>query len=158
MSAKPFDTRLVIARMQPLVATNALRKIGTRGDYANVRSLQDFPAPCAYVMLARERGQTTKTGASFPGRQSKLAQLMNANFGVVMAFRNHRGLEGDELRDELSDQIGEVRERILGWTPEVAGGRACQLVQGDLTDYDHATAIWTDVWNTQHIIQPENPS
>ena len=153
MSATPFDTGLILARLRaPL--PGALRLVGGSADYASIDKLQDFPAPCAYVLLGRERGAQIASGQSLPGVQNAVAQMMAVTFGLVMAFRNYR-LEGQELRNELRDQVGAVRDRLLGWTPPVSGGRACELLQGDLVAYDAGTAVWTDVWRTQHAIKPE---
>ena len=154
MSATPFDTGLILTRLRaPL--PGALRLVGGSADYASIEQLQDFPAPCAYVLLGRERGTQIASGQSLPNVQHAVAQMMAVTFGVVMAFRNYRQLEGTELRNELRDQVGAVRDRLLGWTPPVSGGRACELLQGDLVAYDAGTAVWTDVWRTQHVIKPE---
>ena len=154
MSAKPFDISHVVKRLNDHAP--ALRLVGQRGDYSQVRSLGSFPTPCAYVLLAVERPVQTRTGASVAGKQHPLAQVVNVGFAVVMAFRNYRGLStGDELRDELRDTVGEVRDALLGWTPPVNGGRQCQLLAGDLDDFDDTVAVWIDKWDTQHIIKPE---
>lgn len=154
MNAQPFDVGLIVARLtMPL--PGALRFVGGSADYASVNALGDFPAPCAYVLLARETGIDVKSGQSLPGVQTPIAQMMAVTFGVVMAFRNYRQLGGAELRDELRDQVGAVRGRLLGWTPPVPAGRGCEIVQGDLIAYDAGVAVWTDVWRTQHAIKPE---
>lgn len=153
MSAAPFPVAVIVDRIKAAVPT--LRKVGRAADYASVRSLGDFPVPCAYILLAREKGDTSKSGVSLPGQQTRLAQVMSVSFGVVLAVRNYREQAGAQLADELESCLGAVRNALLGWTPDVPGGRACQLLQGDLTQYDQATALWTDVWRTQHIIQPE---
>lgn len=153
MSARPFDASLLAARLRERVPT--LRLVGMRADYAGVRALSDFPAPCAYVVLAVERPIKTKTGMSLPGEQRPLAQQLQVSLGVVMAFRNYRGVQGDELRDDLRDQVGAVRDQLLGWTPPVDGGAQLQLEGGDLDDYDAATALWIDRYQTQHIVKPE---
>lgn len=153
MSAQPFNVGLVIDRLRPVTTA---RQWGGVTDYASITKLQDFPAPCGYVVLARERALQTKSGQSSPGRQTPMAQVVVVTFGVVMAVRNYRQLEGSDLRDELLEQLGQVRSILMGWTPPVDGGRACQLLQGELTDYDASVALWTDVWQTQHIIKPES--
>ena len=156
MSARPFDVGPIIARLRTrAVKPDGLRLVEGRGAYAKIRSLQDFPAPCAYVLLARESAMRTDTGMSMPGEQSDIGQLMQVGVGVVMAFRNHRGLAGDELRDELNAQVGIVRNHLLGWTPDVPGAAQLQLVGGDLEDYDAGVALWADRWQTRHFIQPE---
>ena len=155
MSARPFDVQLVITRLVDAKAAIGLREIRGRADYAQVRSLQDFPAPCGYVLLATETATETKTGQSLPNVQNPLAQVVRVQFGIAMAFRNERGFAGDELRDELLEKVGSVRDRLLGWTPPVAGGRQLQLNGGDLVDYDASTALWIDKWQTQHILKPE---
>lgn len=153
MSAAPFDVMPIVARLKARVS--ALRQMGTAADYATVRSLGDFPVPCAYVLLAREKAVATKTGASMPGQQTRLPQQMAVSFGVVLAVQNFRQQAGAQVADQLGEILGQVRGVLLGWTPDVPGGRACQLIQGDLTQYDRAVALWTDVWHTQHIIQSE---
>ena len=156
MSARPFDVGPVIARLRPLLKAGGLRVVEGRSAFAQVRSLRDFPAPCAYVLLAKETALKTEAGTSLPGAQCDIGQVMQVGIGVVMAFQNHRGLaDGDELRDELQMQVGTVRDRLLGWTPDVAGARQLQLLRGDLEDYDAGVALWADYWQTQHFIQPE---
>lgn len=149
----PFDVGLVIDRL--VAPATGLRFVGRSADYAAVKSLGGFPTPCGYVVLAQEKAEQTKTGQSLPGRQTSLAQLIVVSFGVVLAIRNYRQLQGDELSNELKNNIGAVRNQLLGWTPPVNGGRACQLISGSLSGYDAGTALWTDVWKTQHIIKPE---
>jgi hypothetical protein len=155
MSAAPFDTGLIITRLRAPLLPGTLRLVGGSADYASVSRLQDFPAPCAYVLLGRERGIAVKTGQNLPGQQYPIAQMLAVTFAVAMVFRNYRQLEGDELRNELRDQVGAVRNRLLGWTPPVPGGRACDLLQGDLVAYDAGIALWTDIWRTQQSIKPE---
>lgn len=156
MSAKPFDVGPIIARLRTrAISATGLRVVEGRGAYAQLRSLQDFPAPCAYVLLATETAVRTDSGQSMPGAQTDIGQTVQVGIGVVMAFRNHRGMAGDELRDELIAQVGAVRDVLLGWTPPVAGGTQLQLVGGDLEDYDASVALWSDRWQTRHFIQPE---
>lgn len=157
MSAVPFDVGLVIRRLRERIprSDDGLRHVAGRGDYASVRRLGDFPAPAAYVLLAREKGVGTQSGMSMPGEQYPMAQTMKVTFAVVLAVRNYRQLEGDELRDDLHARCALVRNQLLGWTPDVPGGRACELQAGDLSAYDSAVALWTDLYSTHHIIQPE---
>lgn len=156
MSAAPFDVGPVIARLRDrAVSEEGLRLVEGRGAYAQIRGLNDFPAPCAYVLLAKETARPVDVGAVMPGRQAPIGQFVSVGIGVVMAFRNHRGLKGDELRDELTQQVGKVRNHLLGWTPDVPGALPLQLIGGDLEDYDAAVALWADRYLTQHFIQPE---
>ena len=156
MSAQPFDVGPIIDRLRiRAVKAGALRLVEGRGAYAQIGSLRDFPAPCAYVLLAKETAMTAEPSTSVPGEQHDIGQIMQVGIGIVMAFSNHRGLNGDELRDELNAQVGAVRNHLLGWTPDVAGGRQMRLIGGDLEDYDANVALWADRWQTQHFIQPE---
>lgn len=159
MSADPFDIELIRARllatvpMQTKENRNGLRLVGLAADYAAVASLADFPAPCAYVVLLGESPAQTKSGMSLPGQQTRLAQLVDVSFGVIVAVRNLREQRGEQVLDDLRLQLGEIRQQLLGWTPNVAGGRACQLTEGRLEDYDKSTALWTDIWSTQSLIK-----
>lgn len=156
MSAEPFDIGPVMQRLQALVEAGSpyVRLVGARKDYAAVRSLNDFPAGSCYVMLATERASETKSGLSAPGTQNPIAQRMQVGLGIVLAFNNQRGLEGDELRDELRAGVGAVRNVLLGWTP-VGASKQLQLIGGDLGDYDANIALWIDRWQTEHFIKPE---
>lgn len=156
MSAAPFDVGPVIARLRArTVKADGLRLVEGRGAYAQIRALNDFPAPCAYVLLAKETAALADVGAAMPGEQMPLGQFVRVGIGIVMAFRNHRGLAGDELRDELNQQVGAVRNHLLGWTPDVPGALSLQLVGGDLEDYDTSVALWADRYLTQHFIQAQ---
>lgn len=156
MSAQPFDVGLVIERLrQRAITKDGLRLVEGRGEYAQIRALNDFPAPCAYVLLAKETARPTDVGAAMPGQQVSVGQFVQVGIGIALAFRNHRGLAGDELRDELNLQVGKVRNYLLGWTPDVPGALPLQLIGGDLEDYDASVALWTDRYLTQHFIQPE---
>lgn len=150
MSAAPFDVGLVQERLRALVP--ALRQVGGAADYAAVRALKDFPAPCAFVMLAREKGAANPPGHAPRGQQIAVRQTATVTFGVVHALRNYRERRGDQLRDELGEILAATRGALIGYVPDVDGARAIQWVQGDLSSYDAGTALWTEVYQTQHFI------
>lgn len=153
MSAAPFDVQPVIERLRERV--KALRQVAGSADYANVKSLADFPAPCAYVVLAKESPDLTTTGNAPRGQQIRVSQIVQVTFGVVVVVRNYREQRGDQVKEELKAMLGACRGTLLGWVPDVAGARPCQLARGDLNDYNAGTALWTDVWRTQHTITTE---
>ncbi|MGA7437655.1 MAG: hypothetical protein WBW32_05950 [Luteibacter sp.] len=164
MSFGPFDVRLVTERLRvlelgdPSAAGNPdaqLRKVGVAADYAAVKSLRDFPAPCVYVLLAREQFEPRaptfgQRGQQVPGVQSGVVQI-----GVVLAARNYREEGGAQLTDEFQALLGSLRSRLMGWVPDCPGAKPLQLVQGDLLQYDNATALWCDVWMTKTNIGAE---
>ena len=152
MSSAPFDVNLVIARLLPLVLTQAqvvpgrpfLRKVRGAADYAAIQKISDFLAPEAFVLMARERGGQ-KAGVS--------RQPAAVTFGVVTAARNYSYAHGMPAGDELSPLVGAIRDQLMGWTPGVAsGGRPIEWVQGDVLDYDKGTLLWRDIFKTQHFI------
>jgi hypothetical protein len=145
MSAAPFDISLVIAQLQ--AQAPSLRQVKGAADYAAIKSLRDFVPPCAYVLLAREKPEIEKGVTSGHQRTP-------VTFGVVVAVRNYRASErGVQAADELLTVLGETRSALMGWIPPVPGGRPTQLTQGDLVDYDQATLLWSDVYQTQHFLQ-----
>ena len=150
MSAAPFDVSVIKARLLAQVST--LRTVGLSGDFAAVRSLADFPAPCAYVVLASERGIVKPTGHAPRGQQIKVRQVALVTFGVVLAVRNYREQRGEQLVDELATMLGATREALIGFVPDLDGARPCEFVAGDIQDYDASTALWVDVYQTQHSI------
>lgn len=152
MNAAPFDIAPVVARIKNGVPT--LRQVGRAADYASVRSLGDFPAPCAFVLLAREKADTYVSGHAMPGTSVHVAQPTHVTFGVVVAVRNYRESgAGAQSADELSETLGAIRNVLLGWVPDVPGAVPCQLVQGDLKDYDRGTTLWVDTFQTKHILR-----
>ncbi|MGH8039904.1 MAG: phage tail terminator protein [Stenotrophomonas sp.] len=150
MSAAPFDVRVVQDRLRTSV--KALRSVEGSADFQSITSLQDFPAPCAYVVLAREKGQPNEPGHAPRGQMAEVRQIMVVTFAVVLAVRNYREQRGAQVADDLSSMLSATRGVLIGWVPDVRGARACQLLQGDIQDYDAGTALWADVYQTQHSI------
>lgn len=151
MSAAPFDVRGIQARLKE--QAKALRLVQGSADYMAIRSLQDFPAPCAYVVLAREKGIPNPPGHAMPGQQAAVRQVMVVTFAVVVAVRNYRDARGSAVADDLTAVLNATRGALIGWVPPgLKGARACQLLQGDIQDYDAATVLWADVYQTQHSI------
>lgn len=148
----PFNTALIEQRLKEALPQGTLRQVAGAAEFATVTQLQDFPAPCAYVLLARESFDDVKDGMAFPGEQSAMDQPVRVTFGVVLAMQNYREQRGAQLSPDLVALLGQVRGVLLGYVPPVPGGRACKLRQGDLTHYDAGTLLWTDVWQTKHTI------
>lgn len=141
MSA-PFDINLVIDRLRAEVTE--LQSVEGVAEYGAVTSLRDFRTPCAFALLVRERGDGEAPKA---GRQRAMATI-----GVVLAVSNYRDTRGAETVEELTPLLGKVRAALMGWTPDIIGGRPFQFLQGDVLDYDASTLLWTDVYQTQHFI------
>lgn len=142
----PFDVGLVIAHLRVQVPT--LKRVRGAAEYAAVTILRDFVAPEAFVIPIRER--VLPNGGA--GRQAARAQ-----FGVVIAGTNYSYEMGMRALDDASVLVGQVREKLIGWTPTrdgapLRGGRPCELVQGEVLDYSVDTVLWSDVFQTQHFI------
>lgn len=150
MSNGPFDVGSIAGRLKAEVPM--LRAVGRAADFAAVRSLADFPAPCAYVILAAEKTMSQPTGHAPRGQQIAVRQLVQVTFGVVLAVRNYREQQGSQAADELSEVIAATRRALMGFVPDADGARACELVSGEIQDYSAATALWADVYSTQHSI------
>jgi hypothetical protein len=150
MSAAPFDVSSIVARLRSQAP--ALRQVGLAADFAALRSLQDFPAPCAYVILAAEQGLSQPQGHAPRGQQIRGRQIVKVTFGTVIAVRNYREQQGAQVADELVQVLAATRAALMGFVPDVDGARACQFIRGDLQDYSAGTALWADVYETQHSI------
>lgn len=150
MSAAPFDVEVVAARLRAKVPE--LQLVGTAADYMAVEALGRHRAPCAYVILPTERGLENPSGVAPPGEQVDVSQFVVADFGVISAVRHYREGAGGQVQPELGRILGLQRRAILGWTPNLPGARPCKFVRGDLLDYDSSTALWADVFRTQHSI------
>lgn len=141
MSSAPFDTAPVIERVQDLVP--GLQQVRGSADYGAVSSIRDFRVPEAFVMVARERGKPN------PGNHR---QATTVQFAVVVAVRNYGYKRGMPAMADASPLIGEIREALIGWIPDVAGGRGCEWLEGHVLDYDAGTLLWSDLFKTQHFI------
>ncbi|ULU26595.1 phage tail terminator protein [Dyella terrae] len=146
MNFEPFDIELAITQLQtnaPLLTGGVFGAV----EYAAVKSLRDFRPPCAFVLLAREKGIPNvgnTTGEQHAG----------VTFGVVVIARNYRAsTRGIDAAELLRPLLGQVRSAFMGWVPKLPGARPTQFVQGDLVDYDQANVLWTDVYRTQHSLQ-----
>lgn len=147
MSSAPFDHNLVIARLKDQVPE--LQEVGGAADLASIQKLRDFRTPSAFVILAVETPVPRQSGA--PGAATR--QMVQVQFGVVVAVRNYRDSKGQAAADDLRPELGRVRDALIGWVPPgLTGARDCQLVQGKVIDYDTDTLVWTDLYQTQHSI------
>lgn len=151
MSTAPFDVRLIQERLR--IALPQLRSVQGAADYAAITALREFPVPCAYVVMAKEKGAQNPPGNAVRGQVMPVSQVVNAVFGVVLVVRNYREQRGAQVADELNTLIGGARAALIGYVPEVDGARACQFLEGDLLDYDASTALWADSYLTQHSIR-----
>ena len=151
MSAAPFDVRVIQARLQAQVPE--FRKVGLAADFAEVEKLRGFTAPAAYVLLAAEKGEPRSPGHAPRGQQVKHRQMVHAFFGVALVARNYRaGDVTNEISDDLKTLLAKTRKAVIGFVPDVDGGRACEFVEGELRDQDASTALWLEVYATQHSI------
>lgn len=155
MNFAPFDVQLVVDRIKARVPSPALRQVGMAADYAAVKNLRDFPAPCAYVLLAREKFGDHQPGFSPRGTQVAMTQRGDVTLGIVVAARNYRDQRGGQLSPALTDLLGQIRAALQGWVPDAPGARPLNLLQGDLLQYDDATALWSDVWHTTTFVGAE---
>lgn len=151
MSTEPFDLRPIQARLRSEIPK--LRSVQGAADYAAVMALRDFPSPCAYVVLAKEQGAQRPAGNAVRGQVMPVSQSVEVAFGVVLVVRNYREQRGDQVADELKEFVGAVRRTLIGYVPDLPGARACQFMQGELLDYDAATALWVESYTTQHSIR-----
>lgn len=155
MSARPLDVGVIVDRLRSAVPSTQLRSVGRAADYAAVRGPGDFPAPCAYVLLAAERPAAQPLGQAPRGTQVAVRQFVEATFGVVLVARNYREQGGDQVADELGALTEATRQALMGYVPDLEGARPCQLVRGDLLDYAAGVGVWADVYVTQHAVCPD---
>lgn len=150
MSMAPFDHQLVIDRLQSQVT--ALQEIGGAAEYAAISDLGRFRTPSAYVLLAEEVADPKPAGYSGGTGQ----QRVSVTFGVALALRSYRDATGKAASDSLLAILGQVREALIGWTPDLPMARDCQLIKGALQDYNSNVLLWIDVYQTQHAIIRSN--
>lgn len=138
----PFNPALIIERLK--AAVTAAKLVGNAANYAAVKGLRDFPVPSVFVLRPRESGDPHGAGR----------QRANVVIGIAIVGRNYRDGAGAAATDDLDLLIKQVRDALIGWQPPVKGGRPIQWAQGDLLDYDDSTAVWMEVFQTQHFIGP----
>ena len=144
MNFEPFDTGLVIARLQAQVPD--LRKVGGAADYAAVQELRGFATPSAFVIFAGESG-----GASGP--RGARVQPAVTRFGLALAVTNYRPGAGDQLGDELRKFIVLTRSALIGWVPPTPGATALAWEAGEVMDYDHSTVLYVESYQLTHLLQ-----
>ncbi|MGA0610565.1 phage tail terminator protein [Caldimonas sp. KR1-144] len=140
---EPFDTDLVMERLKAEVPE--FRLVEGAAEYASISQLRDFQPPCAYVLLANESGGNG-------GARGARAAGASAEFGVVLAVRNYREQRGAQLRGELRTLLGKVRAALIGWVPPSPGATACAWRGGAVMDYDNATLLWVEAYESAHVL------
>ena len=150
MSALPLNVAPIADRLKQGVP--ALRLVGLLAEYASIRTLSDFPAPCGYVVLAGDAGAKNQPGHAPRGQVAKVGQVLTDTFAVIIATRNYREQQSGQLVDELRALVGASRNALLGFVPDEPGARAIEFVRGALLEYDAGVAVWQDLYQTQHSI------
>ena len=135
-----LDTRLIEQRIREMVAE--FESVEGAADYAAVQDLRSFRTPCAYVVLAQEKGSSDIPRGTHQA---------TATFGVVTAARNYSSASGVAATDDARPLIKAVREALVGWQhrPDFF---ACSWVQGDVLEYDANTLLWIDVFETTYFV------
>lgn len=136
-----LDTDIIIQRIKATVPE--FQSVEGSADYATVKDLRSFRTPCAYVVLAEERGSSDLPRGT---HQAK------ALFGVVTAARNYSSARGSAAKDDARPLVKAVRAALVGWRPEGREFFACSWVQGDVLEYDANTLLWLDVFETTYYI------
>lgn len=146
VSSEPFDLMLVETELQPLKTSGLLQFVGGMVEYSGIKNLSSFVLPSAYVILGPESAKTTATGKN-------RAQVVDFQFGVVVAVRNNRaGSSGaGALRDTLNPILGAIRDLLIGWHP-AALTTPVEWIGGQPLDYDAGTLVWLDRYRAQHTI------
>ncbi|MHA7919039.1 phage tail terminator protein [Alloalcanivorax xenomutans] len=145
--SQPLDTTIIQARL--VEAVPDLEKVGLAADYAAIQDLRGFRTPSAYVVLANERGPEAP---ELPGRRPSGAQQAVSTFGVISAVRNYSDVTGAAAQRDADPYIGQIRDALMGWTPDPRIMGAAWWLQGDVLDYDVSTLLWIDVFSTQRFI------
>lgn len=143
MSNAPFDTGLVADRLRLITGL----QVGELAEYLLIKELRQFRTPSAFVVMAKETGNPSRSG--HPGNTQR--QVVEVLFGVVVAARNYR-IDTRERANDLRQVVTSVRNQILGWTPNLPMARPCQFVNGEPLDSNDSTILWGEVYSTQHSI------
>lgn len=136
-----LDTSLIEKRISEMVPNFEL--VAGAADYAAVQDLRSFRTPCAYVVLAQEKGSTDLPRG---------VHQATATFGVITAARNYSRSSGTAAIDEARPLVTAVRTALVGWKPASREFFACSWVQGDVLDYDANTLLWIDVFQTTYYV------
>ncbi len=144
---EPLDTSLIEQRLRDQVT--ALQCVEGAAEYAAVKSIRNFRAGSAYVVLATERNPNNPNSPE--GARSRGKTQAICPFGVIAAARNYRGRSGAEAMLDASPLIGAVRTALIGWIPEKPLQPIAWL-QGDVMEYDASTLLWIDVFTTTHYL------
>lgn len=142
MTAQPFDIDLIIERLK--IDVPDFRAVEGACEYAAITGLRDFAAPCAYVLPIKE----TPDDKSPKGGQQRAI----VSFGVVIAVRNYRDTRGGETTNQASPFIGQVRQSLMGFAPQVPGSRDIKWLGGNVLDYDKSTLLWSETFQTQMFV------
>ena len=144
MSFEPFDTGLIVRRLEAQVPT--LQFVGGAADFAAVKELRSFRTPSAYVVFADDEN----TG-KVPDSIGVLSQEALVQFGVVLALRNYGDQRGDQMGNETRALIGQVRAALIGHKP-CKGARVVGWASGKVLDYDSSVLLFADLYRVHYVM------
>ena len=146
MSFEPFDTSIIVRRLQDKAA--GLHLVGSAADYAAVKELRSFRTPSAFVVFADEEN-TGRLPTTFCTTQVETA----VQFGVVLALRNYQEQLGGQMSDEARKLIGQVRSALIGFQPSGKGSNVVAWQAGAVLDYDASVLLFADRYKVPHTLQ-----
>lgn len=141
MSNKPLNLALIQQRLQDQVP--ALLEVGGAADLAVLEDLKRIRTPSAFVLPGKEKGSND--------RATRVCQVM-AGFGVVVAVRHYGDIHGEKAREAVRDQVGAVRDALIGWKPTPREFQEVFWLEGDVMSYDDKVLLWLDAYQTSFFM------
>ncbi|WP_427833170.1 phage tail terminator protein [Actinobacillus pleuropneumoniae] len=143
-STAPFDLKLVIEKLKPLMPTY-IHHVGSTAEYRSISNLSQtgLPTPAVYVVPNSEIAH-----------QSDIAvrQMVTVSFSVIVIVQSYQ-YSSDNPQLALSHPvIGKIREQLMGWTPPISGAKQTFFVRGDVLDYSNSYLAWMETYQTKMLI------
>lgn len=146
MNSNPFNLLLVIDRLKPLMP-KPVSVIGSVIEYNKITDLSGFTTPALYVVPASEVGKPN---------QGVGHQRADVIFGVIVVVQNYQYSNISPMLHEKDPLIGLVRDQLMGWVPDVPGGRGVEWLRGDVLDYNSSALVWLETYQTAQFIRGKN--
>lgn len=143
-STAPFDLRLVLEQLKPLMPEH-IHHLGSTAEYRSITelSLAGLPTPAVYVIPNAE-----------VGHQNDIAvrQMVTVTFGVVIIVQSYQYSPDNPQLNVSAPVIGKIREQLIGWVPPIKGAKETFFVRGDVLDYSNTYLAWLETYQTKVIM------
>ena len=143
-STAPFDLKMVIDRLKPLMP-EYIKHLGSTAEYSALVNISQagLATPAVYVVpnaeIAHQGDMATR-------------QMVTVSFSVIVIVQSYQYSHTNPQLNITNPIIAQIREQLMGWVPPIKGAKETFFVRGEILNYTNSYLVWMETYQTKMII------